>query len=65
MSVCVCVFQPLGASDYLEIAHHFDTVIVRGVPRLKVALREQARRFITLIDILYDQKVKGINMHTL
>ncbi|XP_053334405.1 lactation elevated protein 1 homolog B isoform X1 [Clarias gariepinus] len=64
-TIADCTFQelcerPLGASDYLEIAHHFDTVIVRGVPRLKVALREQARRFITLIDILYDQKVRVV-----
>lgn len=53
----VCVFQPLGPSDYLEIAWHFDTVIIRNVPRLKVALKNQARRLIALIDILYDQKV--------
>lgn len=54
----MCVFQPLGASDYLEIARHFDTVIIRNVPRLKVALKDQARRLVTLIDIFYDQKVK-------
>lgn len=52
------VFQPLGASDYLEMARHFDTVIIRNVPRLRVALKDQARRLITLIDIFYDQKVK-------
>ncbi|KAK2846042.1 hypothetical protein Q7C36_010896 [Tachysurus vachellii] len=61
--VADCTFQelcerPLGASDYLEIAHHFDTVIIRKVPRLKVALKDQARRLITLIDIFYDQKVR-------
>ncbi|XP_058249562.1 lactation elevated protein 1 homolog B isoform X1 [Hemibagrus wyckioides] len=58
-----CTFQelcerPLGASDYLEIARHFDTVIIRNVPRLKVALKDQARRLVTLIDIFYDQKVR-------
>ncbi|KAB5517229.1 hypothetical protein PHYPO_G00187310 [Pangasianodon hypophthalmus] len=52
--------RPLGASDYLEIARHFDTVIIRNVPRLKVALKDQARRLITLIDILYDQKVRVV-----
>ncbi|XP_047674254.1 lactation elevated protein 1 homolog B isoform X3 [Tachysurus fulvidraco] len=61
--VADCTFQelcerPLGASDYLEIAHRFDTVIIRNVPRLKVALKDQARRLITLIDIFYDQKVR-------
>ncbi|XP_060770124.1 lactation elevated protein 1 homolog B isoform X4 [Neoarius graeffei] len=52
--------KPLGASDYLEIAHHFDTVFIRNVPRLTVALKDQARRLITLIDILYDQKVRVV-----
>ncbi|XP_060770121.1 lactation elevated protein 1 homolog B isoform X2 [Neoarius graeffei] len=64
-TIADCTFQelcerPLGASDYLEIAHHFDTVFIRNVPRLTVALKDQARRLITLIDILYDQKVRVV-----
>lgn len=59
--MCVCVFQPLGASDYLEIARHFDTILIRNVPRLNVALKDQARRLATLVDILYDRKVKRIS----
>ncbi|KAK3522379.1 hypothetical protein QTP86_007959 [Hemibagrus guttatus] len=63
-----CTFQelcerPLGASDYLEIACHFDTVIIRNVPRLKVALKDQARRLVTLIDIFYDQKFQMTNLY--
>ncbi|XP_015269300.1 PREDICTED: lactation elevated protein 1-like [Gekko japonicus] len=48
---------PLGASDYLEIATHFDFVFIRHIPLLTMAKRTQARRFITLIDTFYDKKV--------
>ncbi|KAI5094318.1 lactation elevated protein 1-like B [Silurus meridionalis] len=54
------LLHALGASDYLEIARHFRTVVIRNVPRLKVELKDQARRFITLIDIFYDQKVRVV-----
>lgn len=46
--------KPLGANDYLAISHHFHTVIVENVPRLGPAQRNEARRFNTLIDTLYD-----------
>ncbi|XP_072551988.1 lactation elevated protein 1 homolog B [Salminus brasiliensis] len=64
-TVADCTFQelfdrPLGASDYLELARHFDTVFIRNVPRLKVGLKDQVRRLITLIDIFYDQKVRVV-----
>jgi cell division protein ZapE len=49
---------PLGANDYLKIAHTFHTVFVDGVPRLKPDQRNAARRFVLLIDTLYDQNVK-------
>ena len=49
--------QPLGASDYLMIAHHFHTVIVEDIPALGPGERNEARRFITLIDTLYDAGV--------
>lgn len=51
-------FQPLGASDYLEISKHFDTVFVRDIPLLTIAKRTQTRRFITLIDTFYEHKVR-------
>ncbi|XP_010002651.1 PREDICTED: lactation elevated protein 1 [Chaetura pelagica] len=50
--------RPLGASDYLEISKHFDTVFVREIPLLTMAKRTQARRFITLIDTFYEHKVR-------
>lgn len=49
-----------GASDYLAIARHFHTIIVVAIPRLGPDLRNETSRFITLIDALYEHKVKLI-----
>lgn len=46
--------QPLGAADFRAVARHFDLLMVTGVPRLASGDRNRAKRFITLIDILYD-----------
>jgi cell division protein ZapE len=50
--------QPLGAVDYLRIAHEFHTVVIDRVPVMTYADRNEAKRFITLIDTLYDAGVK-------
>jgi cell division protein ZapE len=50
--------QPLGAADYLAIAHAFHTLLVDRIPRLSPSQRNEARRFTLLIDTLYDEKVK-------
>jgi cell division protein ZapE len=50
--------SPLGAADYLAIAHRFHTVIIVGIPQLGPDKRNQAKRFVTLIDALYEYKVK-------
>jgi len=52
--------QPLGASDYLKLSQVFHTVIIRDMPQLNLRLKSQARRFITLIDTLYDNRVRRI-----
>jgi cell division protein ZapE len=49
--------QPLGALDYLAIANNFHTVIMDGIPVLRPDQRNAARRFINLIDTLYDGRV--------
>ena len=49
-----------GAADYLAIARHFHTAIVVAIPRLGPDLRNETARFITLIDALYEHKVKLI-----
>ncbi len=51
--------KPLGASDYLAIAHAFHTVLIDGIPVMKgLEKRNEAKRFINLIDALYDNQVK-------
>ena len=48
----------LGAGDYLAIATTFHTLILDGIPRLSPDNYDAARRFIVLIDTLYDHRVK-------
>jgi cell division protein ZapE len=52
--------QPLAAADYLRIAHEFHTVIVDRIPVMGFDQRNAAKRFIILIDTLYDHAVKFI-----
>ena len=47
-----------GAADYLAIARRFHTVIVVGIPVLTREMRNEASRFVTLIDALYEHRVK-------
>lgn len=57
-SFCDLCEKPLGAGDYLAIAHHYHTVFVDGVPKLTYDRRNEAKRLMTLIDALYDNNVK-------
>lgn len=50
--------KPLGARDYLAIAGRFDTIFIDGIPVLGPEKRNEAKRFILLIDTLYDQRVR-------
>lgn len=50
--------RPLGASDYIQISQFFHTVLIRDIPQLNLKLKSQTRRFITLIDTLYDNRVR-------
>lgn len=50
--------EPRGASDYLAIARRFHSVIIVGIPQLGPEKRNEAARFVTLIDALYEHKVK-------
>jgi cell division protein ZapE len=52
--------QPLGAEDYLKVAHEFHTIVLDRIPVMEYAQRNEAKRFIALIDTLYDQTVKLI-----
>jgi cell division protein ZapE len=50
--------KPLGASDYLLVARAFHTLIIDDIPVMDVSRRNEAKRFITLIDVLYENHVK-------
>ena len=50
--------EPRGAADYLAVAHTYHTVILVGVPQMGPDSRNEAARFVTLIDALYENKVK-------
>lgn len=47
---------PLGPADYLAIAHAYRTVFITGIPALKKTQRNEAKRFVLLIDTLYDER---------
>ena len=48
----------LGPADYLALAAEFHTLILNDVPQLTPAKRNEARRFVMLIDVLYEHRVK-------
>ncbi|MGF1606446.1 MAG: cell division protein ZapE [Rhodothalassiaceae bacterium] len=50
--------NPLGAADYLAIARRYHTVFIVGIPVMGPDKRNEAKRFVTLIDALYDNGVK-------
>lgn len=50
--------RPLGAGDYLALATHYHALVLDGIPRLSPDNYDVARRFIVLVDALYDHRVK-------
>jgi cell division protein ZapE len=52
--------EPLAAADYLRLAHEYHTLILDHVPTMTYDNRNAAKRFIILIDTLYDMNVKLI-----
>ena len=51
---------PLGILDYLAICKHFNTIIITGIPQMKTEDHNEALRFITLVDCMYENKNKLI-----
>lgn len=52
--------RPLGASDYLALARAYHTILIEGVPIIPSDRRDEAKRLITLVDVLYERRVKLI-----
>ena len=52
--------QPLGAADYIAIARAYHTLLLDGLRVIDPARRDEAKRLINLIDILYERRVKLI-----
>jgi len=50
--------RPLGPADYLTLADRFHTVLLEYVPQLSPDKRNEAKRFVTLIDALYEARTK-------
>lgn len=50
--------KPLGSRDFVRISHQFDSIIIDGVPQMDRTKSDAAKRFILLIDNLYDRGVK-------
>ena len=50
--------EPLAASDYLRLARDYHTILVDHIPVMDYPERNAAKRFISLIDTLYDNAVK-------
>lgn len=48
----------LGAADYLRLSHAFQTLILENVPQMGPENRNEAKRFVTLIDALYETRTK-------
>ena len=46
--------RPLGAEDYLALAKRYHTIFLENIPHLGYDRRNEAKRFMTLVDVLYD-----------
>ncbi len=52
--------QPHGAEDYLTIAQNFETVILENIPRMGYDRNNEAKRLMTLVDVMYDSRRRMI-----
>ena len=52
--------KPLGAADYLELARRIEVLMMDGIPHLSASNYNEAKRFVTLIDAIYEARVRLI-----
>ncbi|GAX74866.1 hypothetical protein CEUSTIGMA_g2312.t1 [Chlamydomonas eustigma] len=50
--------RPVAAADYLALVEHYHTIALSGVPIITAATRSEGYRFVTLIDVLYEHRVR-------
>lgn len=50
--------QPVAAADYIALANEFHTLAIEDVPVFTASLRPQAYRCVTLIDVLYEHRIR-------
>ena len=55
-----CIFQSFGSADYITLAARFHTFAITSIPILELSAKNQARRFISLIDALYEARCRII-----
>lgn len=60
VNTCTCICAAVGASDYMAIANTYKYVMISDVPVMTFDQREKIRRFITLLDVLYEHHVRLI-----
>ena len=51
-------YQPLGAADYISLCNRFPVLIIERVPQLDANHLDEARRFVTLIDVCYESRTR-------
>lgn len=49
---------PLGANDYIVLTRHFDTLFIDHIPIMGAHMRNEAKRFVTLVDAVYESRTK-------
>ncbi|CAL8468725.1 g8265 [Coccomyxa elongata] len=61
----ICMFpfedlcgKPVAAADYIALAHAYHTLVLRSVPVFTAANRNEAYRFLTLVDVLYEHHIR-------
>lgn len=50
--------RPVGAADYIGLCQNFHTVFLQDIPIINAANKSAAYRFVSLIDILYDNRIR-------
>jgi predicted ATPase len=50
--------SPLGPADYITISNNYQTIFVENIPQMSIYQKNEARRFLSLVDAAYESRVK-------